>query len=67
MRIMMTLFMAATPAPGRQLHINADSAFCALCEASHKAQWHNLKKVKLQDIAVRGNPGDFVLLVGGTW
>ena len=30
-------------------------------------QWHGLKKVKLQDIAVRGNPGDFVLLVGGTW
>jgi len=30
-------------------------------------QWHSLKKVKLSEITVRGNPGDFVLLVGGTW
>ena len=30
-------------------------------------EWHNLKKVKLSDITVRGNPGDFVSLVGGTW
>jgi hypothetical protein len=30
-------------------------------------EWHQLKRVKLSDIQVRGNPGDFVSLVGGTW
>jgi len=30
-------------------------------------EWHNLKRVKLSDIQARGNPGDVVSIVGGTW
>jgi len=30
-------------------------------------EWHCLRRVELKDISVRGNAGDFVSLVGGTW
>jgi hypothetical protein len=30
-------------------------------------QWHNLKRIRLADISVRGAAGDTVILVGGTW
>ena len=31
------------------------------------SEWHCLHRVKLSDISVRGNPGDVVSIVGGTW
>ncbi len=31
------------------------------------SEWHNLRRIRLSEITVRGTPGDVVSIVGGTW
>ncbi len=30
-------------------------------------EYHNLRRIRLSEISVRGTPGDVVSIVGGTW
>jgi hypothetical protein len=30
-------------------------------------EWHEFKSVNLADIQIKGNPGDAVSVIGGTW